>query len=172
MKYSHKRSFIDRESYVAQYIAFTIFTIGIARTSGLNDLLAAFAAGNTISWNCDFNNHIRGAVFTSVIDLVLKCACFIYIGAWLPFKEFNNPELGITPSRLVMLSFSTIAVRRLPAILALYRWIPEIKTWREALFVGHFGISTALPLMIARLMHCKGPVGVHHSATEYLPMLL
>lgn len=45
MKLSHRRGFIDRESYVAQYLALTFLTIGIASTIGSDDLLAAFAAG-------------------------------------------------------------------------------------------------------------------------------
>ena len=45
MKYSHRMGFIDRESYVAQYLALSLFTIGIASTIGSDDLLAAFAAG-------------------------------------------------------------------------------------------------------------------------------
>jgi sodium/hydrogen antiporter len=32
-----------------------------------------------------------------------------------------------------------LLLRRLPIILALYRWIPDIKTFREAIFAGHFG---------------------------------
>jgi len=36
--------------------------------------------------------------------------------------------------------FITILVlRRIPPLLLLYKWIPEISTWREALFSGHFG---------------------------------
>lgn len=45
MKFSHRKGFIDRESYVAQYLALAFFTIGIASTLGVDDLLAAFAAG-------------------------------------------------------------------------------------------------------------------------------
>lgn len=45
MKLSHNKGFIDRESYVAQYLAMALFTIGIASTIGSDDLLAAFAAG-------------------------------------------------------------------------------------------------------------------------------
>lgn len=46
MKFSHRKGFIDRESYVAQYLALTLFTIGIVSSIGSDDLLAAFAAGN------------------------------------------------------------------------------------------------------------------------------
>lgn len=45
MKLSHRKGFIDHESYVAQYLALAIFTIGVASTLGADDLLAAFAAG-------------------------------------------------------------------------------------------------------------------------------
>lgn len=45
MKLSHKRGFIDRESFVAQYLALAIFTMGVASTIGVDDLLASFAAG-------------------------------------------------------------------------------------------------------------------------------
>lgn len=32
-----------------------------------------------------------------------------------------------------------MAFRRIPALFALYKWVPEINGWREALFTGHFG---------------------------------
>ncbi|KAF9463821.1 Sodium/hydrogen exchanger family-domain-containing protein [Collybia nuda] len=139
MKFSHRHGFIDRESYVAQYLALAIFTTGVVSTIGSDDLLAAFAAGSAISWDGDFNVHTEDEVFSSVIDLVLNCACFIYIGAWLPFTSFDIPSLGISPWRLTVLFLAILALRRIPAILMLYRWIPEISTWSEALFSGHFG---------------------------------
>ncbi len=49
MKFSHKKGFIDRDSYVAQYLALAIFTMGIVNTIGSDDLLAAFAAGAYLS---------------------------------------------------------------------------------------------------------------------------
>ncbi|KAF8906575.1 Sodium/hydrogen exchanger family-domain-containing protein [Gymnopilus junonius] len=139
MKFSHRHGFIDRESYVAQYLALAIFITGVVSTIGSDDLLAAFAAGSAISWDGDFNVHTEGEVFASVIDLVLNCACFVYIGAWLPFNSFTIPDLGVVPWRLAILACGILFLRRIPAILALYRWIPEITSWREALFSGHFG---------------------------------
>jgi len=139
MKLSYKRGYIDRESYVAQYLALALLTIGVASTIGTDDLLAAFAAGSAISWDGHFNVQIENEVFSSVIDLLLNCACFIYIGAWLPFESFNSPELGIAPWRLVVLFFVVLFLRRIPSVLLLYKWIPEIEDWREALMCGHFG---------------------------------
>lgn len=70
---------------------------------------------------------------------LLNCACFIYIGAWLPFSSFNLPDLGIVPWRLIVLFLTLLAVRRLPVMLLIYHWVPDIHNWREALFCGHFG---------------------------------
>lgn len=61
MKLSLKKGFIDRESYVAQYLALTLFTIGVVSTIGSDDLLAAFAAGTWIL--CSI----------SVVKLALTC---------------------------------------------------------------------------------------------------
>ncbi|KAI0093490.1 Sodium/hydrogen exchanger [Irpex rosettiformis] len=139
MRISHNRGFIDRESYVAQYLALALFTIGVASSLGTDDLLAAFAAGSAVSWDGYFNMQTENEVFSSVIDLVLNCGCFVYIGAWMPFSDFNSPELGITPWRLVVLFIVIILIRRIPALLVLYHWVPEISGWKEALFSGHFG---------------------------------
>lgn len=86
---SKRKGFIDRESYVAQYIAMSFLTVGVARTIGSDDLLAAFAAGmsliilhcassssvqgSAMSWDGHFNEQIEGEIFASVIDLVLNC---------------------------------------------------------------------------------------------------
>ncbi|KAH9839419.1 Sodium/hydrogen exchanger family-domain-containing protein [Rhodofomes roseus] len=141
MKISYRKGFIDRESYVAQYLALALFTIGIVSTLGSDDLLAAFAAGTAISWDGHFNDQTENEMFSSVIDLLLNCACFVYIGAWLPFDQFNRPDLGVTPWRLVTLFIAIIFIRRIPPLLLLYKWVPEIANWREALFSGHFGTT-------------------------------
>ena len=168
MKFSHGRGYIDRESYITQYLASAIFITGIVSTLGSDDLLAAFAAGpflynltciellriwlgSAISWDGEFNLHTEGESFAPIIDFILNCGCFVYIGAWLPFTSFSIPELGISPWNLVLLSCGVVLLRRIPAILALYKWIPEITTWQGALFCGHFGtyISFAMSSIIA-----------------------
>jgi len=47
MKLSHKRGYLDHESYVAQCLALAVFTMGVVKTIGSDDLLAVFFAGNT-----------------------------------------------------------------------------------------------------------------------------
>lgn len=95
--------------------------------------------GSAISWDGHFNVQTEDDTFSSVIDYVLNCGCFIYIGAWLPFDAYKSPEYGITPWKLVLLVIAILVLRRIPPLLALYRFVPEIASWKEALFSGHFG---------------------------------
>ncbi|KAF8813994.1 Sodium/hydrogen exchanger [Phlegmacium glaucopus] len=157
LKFSHKHGFINRESYVAQCLALAILVTGIISTIGSDDLLAAFAAGSAVSWDGEFNENIEGEVFASAIDLLLNCACFIYIGAWIPFNAFVLPDLGINPWRLAVLACGIMFLRRIPAILVLYRWIPEITSWRQALFSGHFGPMGVGAVFISTLARHKLP---------------
>lgn len=139
MKFSHRKGYIDRESYVAQYLALAFFTVGITSTIESDDLLASFAAGCAIAWDGHFKLQIENENFSSVLDLVLNCGCFVYIGAWLPLSLFNSPELGITTERLFLAFIAILLIRRIPPLLLLYRWVPEIDDWKEAVFSGHFG---------------------------------
>jgi len=166
MKLSHKRGFIDRESFVAQYLALAIFTIGVASTIGVDDLLAAFAAGCAISWDGHFNVQTADDSFSSVIDYVLNCACFIYIGAWLPFELYNSPALGISPWRLVVLMLAILALRRIPPLLLLYRWVPEITSWKEALFSGHFGPMGVSAIFVSALARTRLPTPANPPADQ------
>jgi len=104
-----------------------------------DELILLDFAGTAVSWDGRFNRETETESFSSVVDLMLNCACFVYIGAWMDFRAFDSPHLGITPWRLVILFLCIVAFRRIPALLVLYRWVPEIGTWQEALFTGHFG---------------------------------
>ncbi|PBK73818.1 Sodium/hydrogen exchanger [Armillaria solidipes] len=158
MKRSLRRGFIDRESYVAQYLALAFLTIGIVSTIGSDDLLAAFAAGNALSWDEHFNSQTEDELFATVIDRVLNCACFVYIGAWLRFDTFNDPSLGISLIRLTVFFIAILVLRRIPSILLLYKWIPEISSWQEALFSGHFvGAVFISTLALTRLPEPRYP---------------
>jgi hypothetical protein len=58
MRFSHRHGFIDRESYVAQFLALALFTIGVASSLGTDDLLAAFAAGRRL-YSIPYNGLIH-----------------------------------------------------------------------------------------------------------------
>lgn len=144
LKFCEDHDFIDRKSYVAQYIALALLSNGVTALLGSDDLLAAFASGTAFAWDSHFNQQTADSVFSSVVDLLFNVAVFVYIGAWMPFDSFNSEVTGATVWRLVVLAILIILLRRLPIMIILYKWIPDVRTFHEALFSGHFGPSTFL----------------------------
>ncbi|KAF4577281.1 Na(+)/H(+) exchanger family protein [Pleurotus pulmonarius] len=139
MKFCERRNLIDRHSYVAQYISLALLTIGVCTLLGTDDLLAAFACGTAFAWDGFFNRQTEETSFSSVIDLLFNIAAFVFVGAWMPFSNFQDADLTLTVWRLIVIAILVLLLRRLPIMIALYKWIPDVKTFREALFSGHFG---------------------------------
>ncbi|KAF8625984.1 hypothetical protein AX17_006708 [Amanita inopinata Kibby_2008] len=139
MKFCQRHDLIDRHSYVAQYVSLAMLTIGVCTLLGSDDLLASFACGTAFAWDGFFNRQTEESVFSSVIDLLFNVAAFVYVGAWMPFNKFHDESLTLSVWRLIVIAILVLLLRRLPVMVALYRWIPDIKTFREAVFSGHFG---------------------------------
>ncbi|KAG2109199.1 Sodium/hydrogen exchanger family-domain-containing protein [Suillus cothurnatus] len=139
MKFCQRNDFVDRQSYVAQYISLALLTIGIMTMLGSDDLLAAFSCGTAFAWDGFFNRQTEESVFSSVIDLLFNVAAFVYVGAWMPFDSFNNESLSLSVWRLIVIAILVLMLKRLPVMIALYKFIPDVKTFREAVFSGHFG---------------------------------
>ncbi|TXT15977.1 hypothetical protein VHUM_00480 [Vanrija humicola] len=157
MQFGERKKWIDRQSFVAQYVSLAILSIGMCTLLGSDDLLAAFACGTAFAWDGYFNKATEDAVFSNVIDLLFNCAAFIYIGAIIPFKDFGNKDFHLSVWRLIVLAILILLFRRMPVILALYRWIPDIKTFREAVFVGWFGPMGVGAIFISTLARVNIP---------------
>lgn len=65
----------------------------------------------------------------------------MYIGAILPWDEFHQPDVtGITLGRLFALGLLVLLLRRIPAMMLVYKIMPNsVKTWKEALLMGYLG---------------------------------
>ncbi|KAL4081124.1 Sodium/hydrogen exchanger family-domain-containing protein [Scleroderma citrinum] len=157
MKFCERKDLIDRQSYVAQYVSLAFLTIGIMTMLGSDDLLAAFCCGTAFAWDGFFNRQTAESVFSSVIDLLFNVAAFVYVGAWMPFDSFNNAILTLSVWRLTVIAILVLLLKRLPIMILLFKFIPDVKTLREAIFSGHFG-----PIGI-------GAVYISTLAVEYLP---
>lgn len=108
-----------------------------------------WSASKQLTSSGHFNKATEDAVFSNVVDLLFNVAAFIYIGAIIPFHDYNKFHLSVW--RLIVIAIIILIVRRMPVILALYKWIPDIKTFREALFVGWFGPMGVGAVFIATL---------------------
>ena len=139
IKWANSKDLIDRESFLVFYFVLALFCAGAGSTLGLDDLLVGFAAGVGFSNDGWFSEKTEESHVSSVIDLLLNLAYFVFLGAVIPWEQYNNARIGMTPWRLVCISILVIFFRRIPIMLALKPIIPDVKTWREALFAGHFG---------------------------------
>lgn len=139
IKLADRQGLIDRESFLVFYFVLALFCAGSGSLLGLDDLLVGFAAGVGFSNDGWFTQKTEESHVSNVIDLLLNLAYFVYLGAIIPWEKYNAPELGLTPWRLAVIALLVIFFRRIPIMMALKPLIPDIKTWREALFAGHFG---------------------------------
>lgn len=139
IKWADRRGLIDRESFLVFYFVLALFCAGTGATLGTDDLLVGFAAGVGFSNDGWFTEKTEESHVSNVIDLLLNLAYFVYLGSIIPWQQYNAPQFGLTPWRLVIIAIFVIFFRRIPIMLALKPLIPDIKTWREALFAGHFG---------------------------------
>ena len=177
MKFCQRHDLINRQSYVAQFLSLAMLTVGVTTILGTDDLLAAFVCGTSFSWDGSYNKQTEETVFSSVIDGLFNIAAFIFVGAWMPFKRFHinmsgGSGTGLEVWRLAVLAFLIFLSRRLPIMMGLYRWIPDLRTWREAAMYGHFGPMGITAIFMSALgneflhryieSHPSPPTGVNY----------
>lgn len=141
LRFSESRGYIGRSSFLVFYLLLAIFAIGVGSTLGTDDFLVAFGAGTGFAWDGWFARKSKSAHLPNIIDLLLNSSMFVYFGASIPWSNFtgSSDTPSVTLPRLFGLLALVLLVRRIPVVLALKRWVPDIRTYREALFCGHFG---------------------------------
>lgn len=96
----------------------------------------------------------------------------MYIGAILPWSEFNSGVTGITYGRLLALGLLVLLLRRIPAMMVMYKLMPNtVKSWQEALFMGYFGpigIGAVFYVEHARHLYPKVDAAETHEEEDLL----
>ncbi|PVH13670.1 sodium/hydrogen antiporter [Candidozyma duobushaemuli] len=162
--FAENKDLIDRESFLALFVFLAFVSAGVGSMLGVDDLLVSFAAGTAFGWNGEFARKTEESHVSTVIDLLLNLSFFVYFGAIVPWPDFNNSDLGLDVWRLIILAFVIIFLRRIPAVLALKPFTPDVKTWREALFCGHFGPIGVGAIFAAIL--ARGDLEAHYTNEE------
>ncbi|KAF2762803.1 hypothetical protein EJ05DRAFT_432692 [Pseudovirgaria hyperparasitica] len=155
IRYAHERDLIDRESFLVFYFVLALFCAGAGSLLGMDDLLVGFACGVGFSNDGWFTEKTEEAHVSNVIDLLINLAFFVYFGTIIPWEQFNSSIIGLSPWRLVVLGLLVLFFRRIPIMLMLKPAIPDIKTWRESLFAGHFGPIGVGGLFVAILARAE-----------------
>jgi NhaP-type Na+/H+ or K+/H+ antiporter len=155
IRWAHERDLIDRESFLVFYFVLALFCAGAGSLLGMDDLLVGFACGVGFSNDGWFLEKTEESHVSNVIDLLINLAFFVYFGAIIPWAQFNSDIIGLSPWRLVVLGILVLFFRRIPIMLMLKPIIPDIKTWREASFAGHFGPIGVGGLFVAILARAE-----------------
>lgn len=135
MKTSIRLKLIDKESFLVFTIALAIFVSGMVTMMASDDLFAVFVAGYFFTWDEHFAEATDDSHFGEVIDMLFNITFFVFFGAsipWASFGKFVSWRLGLTAVAILLF-------RRLPAVMALRRWIPELQSKKEAMLAGWFG---------------------------------
>lgn len=151
LRFSDERDYISQPSFIVFYLLLAILSVGIGSVLGSDDFLIAFGAGVGFAHDGWFAKKTKSVSFPTTIDLLLNSSLFVLFGAIIDWTQFSPQD--ITPHcgawQLILFLVLVLLFRRIPIIYALKRYIPDLRTYREALFCGHFGAMGAGALFLA-----------------------
>ncbi|KAJ9650725.1 hypothetical protein H2198_009974 [Neophaeococcomyces mojaviensis] len=136
LRFSEMRGYTQEATLFVFYFLLAIFSVGVGSTLGLDDFLVAFSSGTAFCWDGWFNAKTSKMKLPSILDLMLNSSMFVYFGTIAPWDKYTD---YLSIGRLVSCTVLILLLRRIPSMLVLKRFIPEIRTWSEAIFAGHFG---------------------------------
>ncbi|KAI0020307.1 Na/H antiporter [Xylariomycetidae sp. FL0641] len=145
------RGYVDRESFLVFAVALALFVTGSCGILGTDDVLACFVAGNAFTWDDWFRRETEHDALQPTVDMLLNVAIFVWLGAVCPWGKFVDNAVIPFPS-LLALGVAVLLFRRLPVVLTMHCFVPQIEELRQALFVGFFGpigVSAIFYLYIA-----------------------
>lgn len=146
LKLSEKKGYIQDFTLFVFYFLLAIFCVGVASTIGSDDFLVCFGAGTAFAWDGWFAQKTEKVKLPNVLDLMLNSTLFVYFGAIIPWPKFTD-ELNAW--KLLACLVLILLLRRIPVVMALHHWIPDIKNYQEAIFAGHFGPMGAGAIFLA-----------------------
>ena len=146
LKLSEKKGYIQDFTLFVFYFLLAIFCVGISSTIGSDDFLVCFGAGTAFAWDGWFSQKTEKVKLPNILDLMLNSTLFVYFGATIPWPKFTGE---LSAWKLLACLVLILLLRRIPIVIALHRWIPDIMNYREALFAGHFGPVGAGALFLA-----------------------
>ena len=152
LQWAKKNKYVDRESFSVFAIPLALFIIGTCGIVNSDDVLACFVAGNAFTWDDWWRLKTLDDSLQDTVDMMLNMAIFLWLGAVCPWGLLWNNDVLSFP-RLLLLGVAILLARRLPILLATYRHLRQVNSWRQAFFVGYFGpigISAVFYLCIGR----------------------
>jgi sodium/hydrogen antiporter len=154
LAWGDRRRMLERTSFLAYSVALSLLTLGAADLIGVQGVLAVFVAGVAFAAVASGHERAEEEGVQEAVSQFFTLPVFALIGLVVPWEEWI--ALGWRGAAMAGL---ILALRRLPALLALARWLPVVRTRRDALFLGWFG-----PLGVAALYYAE--LALRHTGRE------
>lgn len=136
LRFSEARGYVQESTLLVFYFLLAFFCIGVGSTLGLDDFLVCFSAGAAFCWDGWFSTRTARMKLPSILDLLLNSTMFVYFGSIIPWRHYTD---NLAPGKMILAVSLILLLRRIPAMLMLKPLVSDIRTYGEALFVGHFG---------------------------------
>lgn len=162
LRFSESKGFVQESTLLVFYFLLAIFCIAVGSTLGLDDFLVCFCAGAAFCWDGWFSRRTARMKLPSILDLMLNSAFFVYFGSIIPWHTYrDNLKVG----NMLLVALLTLLLRRLPTMITLKKLVPDLRTYHEAIFVGHFGPIGVGALFLA----VEGMARLETGTSEPLP---
>jgi NhaP-type Na+/H+ or K+/H+ antiporter len=134
LKWAETNKLIENSSFIAYSLALSITILGAAKLLGTDGVLAVFIAGLAFGNVVGGQQRAQEDNVQEAINRFFTLPIFILLGLMIPWNQWFS--LGWNS---LFLAIAVLLLRRLPAVLLLYRQIPPLRNLPEALFAGWFG---------------------------------
>ncbi|MCE8017895.1 sodium:proton antiporter [Halomonas sp. MCCC 1A17488] len=150
LQWSETRGFLDQPSFLSITLALTLLVLGLGELLGTNSILGVFAAG--LAFDQEVGGKERGEEdnVQEAVNILLTMPVFVLFGLIAPWSEWQ--ALGLQGGLLALL---VLLLRRLPVILLLRPWLPELRDWPVTLIMGWFGPIGVSALYYATLVSSR-----------------
>lgn len=140
LKYCYSNDLVGIESFLVYGLALSFFCLGLMETIKSSELICIFFTGALFSWDEWFVLETRESRLQEVTDSIFSTSFFVFFGSRIDFTRITIP--------VIVSSILIICLRRTFPCLLLSKFIPQVRTKREALFIGWFG-----PIGVAALFY-------------------
>ncbi|BFZ58031.1 hypothetical protein PYCC9005_005089 [Savitreella phatthalungensis] len=162
LQLSLHHKWVDQEFFLAYFLSLSLFVLGTCGLIGTDDLLAAFIAGNAFSYLDFYRDQTSDDSLQTTLDTLLNLSIFFWIGATMPWEAMKTIDPGW---RLVVAVLAILVFGRLPWILAMWKFIPEVRSWKDSLFAGWFG-----PVGVGAIFYAQIALPYFADDTSYIAL--
>lgn len=131
LKLSHSRRLVGNSTMTAFGIALAMAGMCTSMLLRESEFTFIFFMGTAFGSSEWFVLETRGSHFQDVVENIFNLSFFIFLGSRVEWSRISMQN--------TLISFLVLFFRRPPAVLMLYKFMPEIRTRKEALVVGWSG---------------------------------